>query len=235
MLSTRLRQTEVSGDTDPNFANVSLLLHMDGTNGSTTFTDKSNNALTVTANGNVSVSTTQSKFGGSSATFDGAGDYLTLSSSTPFAFGTGDFTVEFWLYLNSNSVTYLIYDSRPSGLNGLYPTIYYDASSSRINYYTNTGVRISGNVATASGAWHHIALSKSGTSTRLFINGTQSGATYTDSNNYLSGTGRPTIGADGNSLGSNGYNGYMDELRVTKGVARYTANFTAPTAAFPDS
>jgi len=81
---------------DPNFADVSLLLHMDGSNGSTTFTDSSSNGLTVTANGNAQISTTQSKFGGSSAYFDGNGDYLTASHASNFNFGSGDFTAEVW-------------------------------------------------------------------------------------------------------------------------------------------
>lgn len=215
---------------DPYFSSVSLLLHMDGTNASTSFVDSGPNALAVTASGNAQISTAQSKFGGTSGAFDGNGDYLTATLS---ALGTGDFTIEFWIYFNSISTTYLIYDTRPSGSNGWYPTIYFDASAGRINYYANTAIRITGTVATPAGAWHHVALCRSSGSTRLFINGTQSGSTFTDSNSYLSTTGRPTIGADGNSLGANCLNGYIDDLRVTT-VARYTSNFTPRAKAFPD-
>lgn len=80
--------------------------------------------------------------------------------------------------------------------------------------------------------WTHIALCRSGSSTRLFLDGVQTGSTYTDTNNYLGPANRPVIGASGLSLGGSALNGYIDDLRITK-FARYTANFTPPTAAFP--
>jgi hypothetical protein len=83
---------------DPDFANVSLLLHMDGSNGSTTFPDSSSNGLTVTRYGNAQISTAQSKFGGASAYFDGAGDYLELPNpNTAIGAVAGDFTIECWV------------------------------------------------------------------------------------------------------------------------------------------
>jgi len=97
---------------DTYYSNVSLLLHCDGSNGSTTFTDNSPSPKTVTANGNASVSTAQSKFGGASAVFDGTGDYLSLDGSSGFAFGTGDFTIEFWL--SPSVLNGVIYAINPS-------------------------------------------------------------------------------------------------------------------------
>jgi hypothetical protein len=80
--------------------------------------------------------------------------------------------------------------------------------------------------------WYHVAVSRINGSTRLFINGTQSGATYADSTSYLNASGRPWIGI--NAFNSTqGLNGYIDDLRVTKGVARYIANFTPPQVALP--
>jgi hypothetical protein len=186
--------------------------------------------------GNAQISTSVKKFGAASMYFDGSGDYLVPNAGTSdlYAFGTGAYTIEFWIYFNSTATTYLIYDTRPSGVNGFYPTIYFDSSAGYINFYLNGAIRITGTVATASGSWHHVALCRSGTSTKLFINGTQSGSTYTDSNTYLGAASRPTIGGDGNAPGSNGLNGYIDDLRVTKGYARYTTTFTPPTAAFPN-
>jgi len=70
-------------------------------------------------------------------------------------------------------------------------------------------------------------------SAKLYINGTQSGSTYADTNAYINGAARPIIGADGGNTATQNYAGYIDELRVTKGYARYTANFT-PSGPFPD-
>ena len=89
------------GATDPYFSNVSLLLHGDGTNGSTTIIDSSPLPKTVTAFGNAQISTAQSKFGGSSIAFDGTGDSLTIPAIT-FA---GDFTLEAWLYKTARSAS----------------------------------------------------------------------------------------------------------------------------------
>jgi hypothetical protein len=180
--------------------------------------------------GNAQISTTQSKFGGSSMSFDGSGDYLTSNPATTdlYAFGSGDFTIEMWLRLNSVTGTQVFYDQRPLA-GGVYPTLY--MSGSTLFYYANGANRITGsNLST--NQWYHIAVSRSGTSTRLFVDGTQSGSTYTDTNVYLNAALRPFIGGDGTNIGSGGVNGFIDDLRITR-FARYTANFTAPTTAFP--
>jgi hypothetical protein len=190
--------------------------------------------------GNTQVSTTQAKWGASSMKFDGNADFLVNNGNTnSFAFGTGNFTIEFWMYPTNPALGFVqsIYDQRPTSTQGLYPTIYFDGSGN-ILYYTNSVNRITGSTISAN-AWYHIALTRSGTSTKLFINGTQSGSTYTDSNNYINSSGRPWIGQFSDSTSPlitnalNCFNGYIEDLRITKGVARYTANFTAPTAAFP--
>lgn len=231
MLSTRLRQTEVSGDTDPNFANVSLLLHMDGTNGSTTFTDKSNNALTVTANGNAQISITQSKFGGAAGAFDGNGDYLSIANNSVFNFATGDFTIEAWVYLSSVTGDWFIASSSASG--GMF--FGYSNLVSPFGWGVGRNLvawdYLTGSTATIN-TWYHVAVSRQGTSLRVFVNGTQVGATVTNSQSYNLSSTLLTIGSQGTTYY---LNGYIDDLRITKGVARYTANFTAPTAAFPDS
>jgi hypothetical protein len=182
--------------------------------------------------GNAQISTTQSKFGGSSMYFDGTGDYLVSNAATTdlYAFGTGDFTIELWVYLNTTSGTPIIYDSRPASTNGAQPTLYMNGAV--ITYFTNNGNRITGSSLSTS-TWYHIALTRSGTSTKLFVDGTQVGSTYTDSTNYSNSANRPLIGVDSASGNTNYFNGYINDLRVTKGIARYTANFTAPTAAFP--
>lgn len=213
---------------------TTLLLHCDGADASTTFTDSAIGGAaphTVTANGNAQIDTAESKFGGAAALFDGAGDYLSLDGSSDFAFGTGDLTVDFWLRLAATGVFHYLYDSRPSATSGLYPSLYL-SSSNVLVYYTNSADRITGTTALTTGAWYHVALARSGTSTKLFLNGTQEGSTYSDSNNYIVGTSRPFIGISGFDLSGSPLNGWIDELRVSKGIARWTANFTPPTAAY---
>ena len=186
-------------------------------------------AKTVTAVGNAQVSTAQSKFGGSSALFDGTGDYLQVSNDSSFTFGTSDFTIEFWLRLTSNTGTRIIWDQRPSGSQGLQPTIYQTGGT--LYYYTNAGNRITSTSTLADSTWYHIAVSRSGTSTRMFINGAQTGSTYTDSNNYVTSSAGAFIGADQFSTGSNSVSGHIDEIRVSNS-ARYTSSFTPPSQAF---
>jgi hypothetical protein len=188
-----------------------------------------NNMETV---GDAKLSTAIAKFGGSSMSFDGTGDYLVPNVATTdlYAFGSGNFTIEFWLYLNSVSGYIVPYDGRASGANSTTPTIY--LNSSTLSYYANGADRITGS-SLSTGQWYHIAVARSGTSTKLFINGTQSGSTYTDSITYTNTINRPIIGGDGNAPNTNLVNGYIDDLRITKGYARYTSNFTAPTSAFP--
>jgi hypothetical protein len=204
---------------------------LSGTNSAIYDNAMMNNLETV---GNAQISTSVKKYGTGSIAFDGAGDYLVsnTASSDLYTFGTGDFTIEFWLYLNSTSTVQVFYDGRPASGEGLYPTIYTN-SSGTLAYYTNSNNRITGSSLSAN-TWYHIAVSRSGSSTKMFVNGTQTGSTYTDSANYVNPTSRPMIGADGFNSGipgGNPMNGYIDDLRVTKGYARYTATFTPPTTA----
>jgi hypothetical protein len=183
--------------------------------------------------GNAQISTAQSKWGGSSISFDGTGDYLFSNPATTdlYAFGSGDWTIEFWAYLNSVTGTQIIYDGRPASVTTTQPTIY--MASAVVTYYANGTDRITGSTLSI-GQWYHIAVSRSGTSTKMFVNGTQAGSTYTDSTVYTNTAGRPVIAANGNAFGTNSLNGYLDDFRVTKGVARYTTNFTPPTSQLQD-
>jgi hypothetical protein len=216
---------------DPDYSNVSLLLHGNGTNGSTTISDNSPTPKTVTAVGNAQISTAQSKFGAASILLDGTGDYLDISSNSAFGYGLSDFTIELWVYRNVSSAVQVLLDQRP-GASGLLlmPTLYFSATT--LFYYANGSNRITGGVVTAS-QWVHIALSRSGTSTRLFLDGLQTGSTFTDTFNYINSPVRIGDGNDGVSPTAS-LNGYIDDLRITKGVARYTGNFSVPTAPFPD-
>jgi len=182
--------------------------------------------------GDAKLSTAVTKFGGSSMYFDGTTDYIVEPTNTNFGYSTSDFTIEFWLYLNTVSADQTIF-SNLSSVSSVNPHIYY-SNGTGIRYYTNSADRIFGGTLSPS-TWYHIALCRSSGSTKMFINGTQAGSTYTDSNNY--GTTAPlgigTYWSSGSPATSSTLNGYLDDVRVTKGYARYATDFTPPTEAFP--
>jgi hypothetical protein len=188
--------------------------------------------------GNAQISTSVKKYGTGSMYFDGTGDYLVPSapsSNVTLGLGSGDFTVEFWVYfIGGLGSDIVLFDGRPLSTNGAYPTIYVN-SSSQVSYVVSSADRITSASAFSTSTWYHIAVARSGTSTKMFVNGTQVGSTYTDSTNYLSASRRPTIAINGFNETAAPLNGYIDDLRITKGVARYVVNFTPPTAAFPNN
>lgn len=206
---------------DPYFSNVVAGLHMDGVNGSTTFTDVKGH--TFTANGNAQISTAQSKFGGASAVFDGNGDYISTPSSSDFAYGTGDFTWEFFVRFNLFSGNQYLLDHGDNGGSILYVT--------GLRYY-NPGTGTGSPLYTAApilntNKWYHIAVSRNSGTTKLFLDGTL--ISYApDTYDYTANTLR--IGSRGSNI--NFLNGYIDEFRITKGVGRYTENFQPPPFTF---
>jgi len=233
-------QFAAAGPTDPDFANVSLLLHGDGTNGSTTIVDSSPSPKTVTAVGDAQISTAQSKFGGSSIAFDGSGDYLSATPNAAYAVGTGDFTVEAWIYPTSFPNTYQTV-AATRGISGSTTAWNWSVKSDgTFIVYTNTFSYQGTNTgAVALNTWSHVALVRSGTDLQVYVDGVANKATpmtvsnnFTDQNLWIGTTGGV---ATGGGAGGDPFTGYIDEFRITKGVARYTANFTPPTAPFPDA
>jgi hypothetical protein len=211
--------------------NTQLLLS--NTNGAIFDNAMMNDLETV---GNAQISTSVKKYGTGSIYFDGSGDRLYEPSNQNFNFGTGDFTIELWAYPISqgghgNSNNDCLIDFRPATGGGAYGTLYIFNSGTGVYWYANTGNRITGG-AISNSVWTHIAICRSAGSTRLFLNGVQSGSTYTDSTNYL--VSPIMIGEFNDGGGAGNFNGYIDDLRITKGVARYTAAFTPPTVAFSD-
>lgn len=193
-----------------------------------------NNLQTVN---NAQISTSVVKYGTGSLKFDGTGDSIVANSGQNCAFARGDFTIEMWIYFNSFTQYMNLTDFRSQGIDGYYPCIFITNSSGELGYYVNSVTVITSSSNLSTGNWYHIAVCRSGTSTKMFINGTQTGSTYTDTSNYLCGSDRPMIGTLGylpNYSGSD-LNGYIDDFRITKGYARYTANFTPPTAAFSNT
>lgn len=200
------------------------LLHFDGADGSTTITDSSVKASNWTANGNAKLSTAKSKFGSASLILDGSGDWIS-SSSSDLAFSS-DFTVEMWVYPTGSLNDLDWYDSRGSS----YGTgIAWTVESGIMRVYGAPGKIIDeGGTSLTANVWQHIALCRSGSTVRLFRNGTQLGSSGTDSTSYPANAGT-SIGA--NPSGAASLAGYIDEVRIVR-AAVYTSNFTVPSAAF---
>lgn len=205
-----------------------LLLHMDGADNGTTFTDSSRFARTMTRGGDTKTVTAQSRFGGASAYFDGTGDYLS-NSDAGVVLGSGDFTVDFWVRLTS-SISETIFDTQViGGATSRTNSIRLSASSSRELIITHNGaIRITSS-ARSLNTWYHIAIVRNGTTTTLYVNGTADGTTTAITANMS--TASMVIGMNASSS-SNFYSGYIDEFRVSVGIARWTANFTPPTSAY---
>jgi hypothetical protein len=217
---------------DADFDSVSLLLHGDGTNGSTTIVDSSPSPKTVTAVGNAQISTAQSKFGGASIALDGNGDYLSIASNSDFAF-TGDFTVEAWGYLlaapTGANASYLT-DFRAGGTGFTFGVIGSSGNARMYQYTSSPDVDVIGSSNVTLNVWNHLAYVRSGSTVTMYLNGSSQG-TITSS---FSQSTTPLIVGARFTANTEYWNGYIDDLRITKGVARYTANFTPPTAPFPD-
>jgi hypothetical protein len=181
----------------------------------------------VIANGNAQVDTAQSKFGGASALFDGTGDYLFSPSNSDFGFGTGDFTLEGWFRFVNFTNGPALFDLRSAGGTEVKPLIYC-GSDGVLYYYVNGAARITGSTLSAT-TWYHITVSRASGSTKMFLNGTQVGSTYTDTNNY--GTTVVSIGIASWNTAFNALNGHADEVRISNS-ARYTTTFTPSTTPF---
>lgn len=182
-------------------------------------------AKTITATGNAQVDTAQSKFGGASALFDGTNDRLTVTNISDMALGTGNFTIEFWMRQNSGTGNQVIYDQRP-GSNGAYPYIGVDGG--QLFIYIDGAYRVNRSATTAvsTGIWYHVAWVRNSGTSKLYRDGTEIGS-FSDSFNYLAGN----LNIGEYITNGFGYNGWLDEIRVSNS-ARYTAAFTSPTAAF---
>lgn len=224
-LGTSYNFAAASGD--PNFSSVSLLLPFDGSDGSTTFTDESNNGFSVTAGGNAQLDTAQSKWGGASLVLDGSGDYISIADNAAFDFGTGDFTVEFWLRWNSLSGFQTIYDHGYTGSGAL--LLQTGSNTGQFIVYASGTPIMTESDALGTGVWGFYQLVRSGTTITLYRDGVSKAST-TNSTNFGS-TSNLCFGAR-LGTGSNNFNGWVDDIRITKSVARSNS---VPTAAFPTS
>ena len=200
-----------------------LLMHANGTHGSAVFVDESGHE--VTAYGGAQISTNRCKFGGASLHFDGSSGYLSLASSADWAFGSGDFTVDFWANFEVSPSDVSIIGPHTQGLMTEWLVGHEGA---------NLTIRLNGPLVISQpwmpliDVWYHIALTRSGTEVRLFVDGQLLGS---GSSSAAIGNDRPlTLGASVNP--SLFFQGYLDEIRIIKGTAKWTAPFTPPTSEY---
>lgn len=216
---------------DPFFANVVLLMHCNGANGNQSFVDVK--GKTITAVGNAQHSTAQSKFDGSSLLMDGSGDRLTLADSDDWTI-SGQYTVEFFVR-HVTKTTEQAYMGH-----WLSNSWFFYIESSQLKMRHSSGGSINDVVYSwvpTLNQWYHICVEKNSSNlVRLYIDGVMvASATYSSTIDNSNAT--FCIGSINGSFSAYDFNGYMDEIRITKGVARYNSNsgFSVPTAPFPNS
>jgi hypothetical protein len=218
--------------------NTSLLLNY--TNAGIIDNAMQNNLETV---GDVKISTTQNKFGASSLYFDGTGDYCFIRNAQSFLFGSGNFTIELWAYISeTSSRKYILgpgtdtashFDGFGVEIFGQQLCVWASSNGTSWDMIECDTAGNRGATLLSANTWYHISVTRSGNTFRTFVNGVVE-KTYTSSAAIFSDATVPyNIGRTAYLSGTFYYNGYMDDLRVTKGYARYTANFTPPTVAHP--
>ena len=202
-----------------------LLLHFDGTNGSTTFTDSSPNNFSITPSGNAQLSTTGPKFGTACGLFDGAGDYIDTPASSELSF-PGQFCVDTWVYpeITTELRSFFELGSFSDGILMRNADSPFDAY---VNGYMGGGI----GSFIAANAWNHLAVTRDASSViRVFVNGVQR-LSVTRSEAVNSGGAACRIGSSRHTGGQD-LQGRVDEFRVVKGDAVWTADFTPPTAPY---
>jgi hypothetical protein len=169
---------------------------------------------------------------------------LNYNAQAAFSFGTGEFTIEFWMnakppptcegFPANTSGAHLI-DFRPASTNGLYPNIFMQAAgttaNTRLFWYISTANSIISNSTIVCNRWYHIAVTRDSVgNTRMFIDGLVSNSINQSGNNFIVGASRPIIGTSGFSANGAAFVGQLTNLRIIKGAAAYTGNFTVPTS-----
>lgn len=220
--------TTISVPTAPPTAGTNTALLLNGVNAGVFDNAAINDLVTV---GTAQVSTAVAKFGTGSVSLAGATSYLQAPASPPIALGAGDFTLETWCYISGGSGFRSIFSTRTlpdeTGSSAV-SAVFFGLSSGNALYYDSYATPLSGSTALTSSTWNHIACVRNGSTITMYLNGVSQG-TVTDGAVKTLRT--MYIGGQGSNYN---FVGYLDEVRVTVGIARYTANFTPPTAAFPN-
>jgi hypothetical protein len=214
-------------------ANTKLLITGTGENNSTTILDST--GKTVTRYGDTKISTAQSIIGGSSIYFDGTGDYLTLADSADWDFGTGNLTIDFWWYATSaptySSLIGQYYNNCIAGTFELYTTSAANTYKIELNMQNSTwpDYLLISQTAYSPNTWNHFAIVReSTTSIKLYHNGIVNHSLTIPSGLQLNNTGAIPLTVGAQTSGLNPIFGYLSHLRITKGQALWTANFTPP-------
>jgi hypothetical protein len=206
---------------------ISTSLLLNGTNGGIIDYTSRNNLETV---GDTKLSYSVKKYGNASMYFDGTGDRIIVPSNPNYDFGTGDFTIEMWINLTNVTSTWQAIISRAYGVAGGW-RLYKNQSNNQLRWYHDTtSIVLTTGSTLANDTWAHIAVVRNSGTLTIYIDGTSRGSA-SDTNNYIPGVYALEIG-DGVITSSYPVTGYIDDLRITKGYARYNGNFTPPASAF---
>lgn len=239
--TVRIRNTlqtagEIANVGGGNDSYTELLLHMDGADASTTFTDSSSNNHGDTAVDNAQMDTDQKKFGTASGLFDGTGDYVTYADHANWFMSTGRVTIDFWVRFNTVQTSTFYYQKNAAG--GAYVSFHYKTAATagwQFIYYDGAAIQIivDGAHTPAVNTWYHIALIRGwgddNDDWAITVDGTQVGTTVTDATAWPDLDQIIHIGA---ASAANYHDGWIDEYRISKGVARWEANFTPPAKAY---
>jgi hypothetical protein len=206
-----------------------LLLHAEESDNSTNFIDSSETSKLISLKNNATISTSQYRFGSTSLYLNGINDYAIIPAYDAFNFGTDDFTIDFWVYVLNTGSYFPIIEARQSASYSNYIFgLYYISGAFRVDFVVPTG-RLTSTSSIQLNQWQHIAIIRTSGILKCFINGVIDITTYT----YASAinTGRSSLYL-GCNIDGNYFNGYIDELRISKNIARWTENFTPPTSEY---
>lgn len=221
------------------YVNLNVLhLHCEGADASTTVIDSSISPHTPVCAGNAKIATAQAKFGSSSLYFPGtSSDYVFIPASNYLNLNDyADVTIEFWCYPTTLTATlFCMMSALNASMQGGF-AFYANNANTRFQFTTSAGDAYNGNAPSAMTAnqWNHIALVCLNKTWTCYLNGVGGTPFTTDSRPYWTNNYNFCLGRSGNNSTPYPFTGYLDEIRFTKGVARYTANFTPATAAFDD-
>lgn len=211
---------------DLEWNNVTLSISGNGTNDSADFSSADAKGHTLTGSGDVKFSTTQYKFGTASIYFDGTGDYLTVADSADFSLNTSQsFTFECWFYCTSASVNRTLLNIYPWG------KLYIQTTGPKVWFSFGSSWSIVHNTIVTLNAWHHVAIVRNGSTFTVYLDGVASGTNTASNSADPSNLYLGYDPADTSSI----FAGYLDDIRLTKGVARYTSNFDVPTIENPQA